>query len=52
MIEQSINMSIQRDQNLAIRQKEKKEKRPKLGHLSKRKAKTWPLQNIHTNVSK
>jgi hypothetical protein len=50
-----MNMSIQRDQNLVIcpkKKKKKEEKRPKLGHLSKRKAKTWPLQNIHTNVSK
>ena len=33
-----MNMSIQRDQNLVICPKKKKEKRPKLGHLSKKES--------------
>jgi hypothetical protein len=46
-----MNISIQRDQNLVICPKEKKREQ-NLVICPKRKAKTWPQQNIHTNVSK
>jgi antitoxin component of MazEF toxin-antitoxin module len=50
MIKQDMNMSIQRDQNLVIRPKEKKKKDQNLVICPKEKAKTGPSQNIHTSV--